>query len=257
MKTHVSEIIQRIDNGIAIICLSRPDRRNAFNQPLREKLAHCLEALGNDASVRGIVITGAGKHFSVGGDIDAFVDAPVSDLRTLLAAAHRSIVAIRNTAKPVVAAVEGYAVGGAAGLALACDAMIVAEGARIGFPFLKLGLAPDWGSLHLLREKIGESATRRLLLRPSLVNSSEAIRLGLADDKVNDREALQAAITLIDEFTRFSSTAWGHTKAMLNHKASSLEDALKDEVRRQEACFISEEFQTALKQFVQRNSGHN
>jgi enoyl-CoA hydratase/carnithine racemase len=245
-----AEVVQRIQDGVAVVVLSRPERRNAFNQPLREQLAQCLETLVGDPAVRGIVITGAGDHFSVGGDVDAFVGAPLSDLHSLLAAAHRCIRAIRLSAKPVVAAVEGYAVGGATGLLLACDGVIVAQGAKIGFPFLRLGLVPDWGSLFLLRAKIGEGATRRLLLRPSIVSSQEAASLGIADGRVDDGGALKGAIAMIDEFTALPGGAWARTKAMLNHGGLSLDDALADEVRQQEECFMSDDFRSALDRFA-------
>jgi 2-(1,2-epoxy-1,2-dihydrophenyl)acetyl-CoA isomerase len=251
-----AEIIQRIEDGIAIVVLSRPECRNAFNQALREQLAQCLETLTIDTAVRGIVITGAGEHFSVGGDVEAFINAPVSDLHALLAAAHRSIRAIRHAAKPVVAAVEGYAVGGATGLILACDAVVVAQGAKIGFPFLRLGLVPDWGSLYLLRAKIGEGAARRLLLRPSMVSSEEATSLGIADSRVGDGAALKAAIDMVNEFTALPSGAWQRTKEMLHRSGSSLEEALADEVRLQEKCFQSDDFREALSRFA-ANSKRN
>lgn len=236
-------------DGVAIITISRPEKRNAFNPPLRENLARAIEHAVADDACRGIVLTGAGPHFSVGGDADAFASMSGDDLRVLLAAAHRCITAVRHTPKPVVAAVEGIAAGGAVGLILACDAVVAARDARIAFPFLKLGLVPDWGCVHFLRRKVGEGAARRLLLQASVLSGEAALAAGVADDMVEPGQALAAALERVRGYLSFPGDAWGATKAMLDAPDTDLPAALDLERRHQDACFHAPAFRQALQAF--------
>lgn len=243
VKSHLAD-------GIAVITISRPEKRNAFNQAVREGLADVIEQMLGDESCQGVVLTGAGPHFSVGGDPDAFESMSASDLHALLAAAHRCVRTIRQARKPVVAAVEGYAAGGAAGLILACDAIVIARDAKIVFPFLKLGLVPDWGCVHFLREKVGNGAARKLLLRPSVLTGEEAVTVGVADEISEPGSALLVALGRVRDYSGFPGQAWGATKAMINTPLLDLEAALSLEQKHQEACFHTPAFRQALATFL-------
>lgn len=243
------------DGDIALITLQRPEKRNAFHQPLREQLAHTLEAVADDAGVKAAVITGAGSHFSVGGDIDGLAQATSADIPAILGAAHRCIRAIRQSGKGFVAAIEGSAAGGAAGLALACDAIVMADDAQLVLPFLKLGLVPDWGCVPLLRARVGEGHARRLLLQPSRIDADQASRLGLADEVCPAGHALARAMTLAHTFADQLQPAWGLTKSMLNTPADSLDDALAQERECQSRCIDSDAFRSALNTLTQARRG--
>ncbi|CAM5404899.1 enoyl-CoA hydratase/isomerase family protein [Eoetvoesiella caeni] len=243
-----------LNDGIEIITISRPEKRNAFNQEIREGLARALERAVSDSSCKGIVLTGEGPHFSVGGDADAFESMSATDLHALLAAAHRCVRSIRQTSKPVVAAVEGYAAGGAAGLILACDAVVAAHNAKIAFPFLRLGLVPDWGCVHFLREKVGDGAARKLLLRPTTLSGEEALRAGVADELSDPGLALSTALDLVRIYVGFPGEAWGRTKTMLNTSSMELETSLSQEREHQAACFLAPEFRQALAGFLDKKA---
>lgn len=243
----MSELVRSVlADGIATLTISRPEKRNAFNQPLREQLALELERLVVDDACRGIVLTGEGPHFSVGGDAGAFQSMTGQDLHTLFDAAHRCIRAIRNTPKPVVAAVEGNAAGGAAGLVLACDAVVAARDARIVFPFLKLGLVPDWGCVHFLHRKVGEVAARRLLLQATITSGEDALATGLLDELTEPGEALAAAVARVKRYVSYPGNAWGATKHLLEAEGPDLDAALAREREQQEICFNDPAFRQAL-----------
>lgn len=235
-----------IADGIATLTISRPEQRNAFNQPLREQLALELERLVSDDACRAIVITGEGPHFSVGGDAGAFKSMTARDLRPLFDAAHRCIRAIRHTPKPVVAAVEGNVAGGAAGLVLACDAVVAARDARIVFPFLKLGLVPDWGCVHFLRRKVGEGDARRLLLKASITAAEGALAIGVFDELAEPGQALTAALERVRAYLSYPGGAWGATKLILEAEGPALDAALAREREQQEICFNDPAFRQAL-----------
>lgn len=239
------------DGDIAIVTLQREQKRNAFHQPLREQLAHTLETVADAADIKAVVITGAGSHFSVGGDIDGLAQATSADIPAILGAAHRCILTIRHSGKGFVAAIEGCAAGGAAGLSLACDAIVMADDARLVLPFLKLGLVPDWGCVPLLRARIGEGHARRLLLQPSSIDAAQASQLGLADLVCPAGDALAQAMTLAQALAAQLQPAWGLTKAMLHAASGSLDDALAQERDHQSRCIDSDAFRSALNAFTQ------
>ncbi|HKU99968.1 MAG TPA: enoyl-CoA hydratase-related protein, partial [Vineibacter sp.] len=153
--------IDRPAASVARIAINRPERRNALNPTLREKLADTVTQLTADPSVRAIVLTGTGGHFCAGGDLDSLSALPKEDVGALLARGHRLLRTIMEAGKPVVAAVEGAAAGGGAGLALAADPVVMGRGARFVLPFFRIGLVPDYGVVHALVRRAGIAATRR------------------------------------------------------------------------------------------------
>lgn len=243
-------VVVDMEDRIAIITLSRPEKHNAFNQCMRVALADALEQLTSDPDVQAIVITGHGKHFSVGGDIAAFAGPGAAGLDAILSAAHRCIRAIRHAGKPVIAAVEGAAAGGATGLLLACDAIVVARNAKLAFSFLKIGLVPDWGCIPLLCAKVGSGAAKMLLLSAAAISGESAVEMGVADELAEPGAALGDARKLAQSWASFPGTAWQRTKAMINAEDEALDRALALESAHQAECFHSEAFRQALKKFL-------
>lgn len=243
-------IVVEVKDRIAIVTLFRPEKHNAFDQSMRIGLADALERLADDANVQAIVITGQGKHFSVGGDIATFAEPATAGLDAILGAAHRCIRAIRGAEKPVIAAVEGAAAGGATGLLLACDAIVVARDAKIAFSFLKIGLVPDWGCIPLLRSKVGAGVAKKLLLNAAAISGESAVEMGVADELVEPGEALGKAGHMARAWASLPGTAWQRTKAMINAEDSALDEALVLEERHQAECFHSKAFKEALQKFL-------
>jgi enoyl-CoA hydratase/carnithine racemase len=239
-----------VEDRIAVVTLFRPEKHNAFDQDLRMALADALEQLAGSPDVLAIVITGHGKHFSVGGDVAAFTEPAAAGPDAILDAAHRSIRAIRLADKPVIAAVEGAAAGGAAGLILACDAIVVARDAKIVFPFLKIGLVPDWGCVPLLRAKVGAGVAKRLLLNAAAISGERAVDIGVADELADSGAALGKATQLARSWVVLPGTAWQRTKAMINAEDAALDKALALEMEHQAECFRSEAFKDALQKFL-------
>ena len=142
--------IDRPAEGIARIGLNRPEKRNALDPELRLALIDGIEAVLEDSSVRAVILAGNGGHFCAGGDIASMEGLDAAAGRARMKSNHRMVRLIADAEKPVVAAIEGYAVGAGAGIALLADTVVIAETGAIGFPFFKVGLIPDYAILHTL-----------------------------------------------------------------------------------------------------------
>ncbi|WP_027482744.1 enoyl-CoA hydratase/isomerase family protein [Deinococcus pimensis] len=197
--------------------LERPEVRNALSAELVSDLHAALLALRDDADTRAVVLSGAGKAFSAGADLRALreLGAASSEANKADSARLAALLELIYTfEKPVVAAVEGAAVAGGAGLASACDLVVAGEGARLGYTEVRLGFVAAIVMVFLLRV-VGEKHARELLLTGRLVSAAEAWRMGLVNEVVPDGGALERALTLADEVARNSATALATTKEML------------------------------------------
>lgn len=238
--------------GIARIALNRPDKRNALDPPLRAALIESLAAKLDDEAVRALVITGAGGHFCAGGDIDSMAGLTPATGRARMKANHRMVRLLAEAEKPVVAALEGYAVGAGAGIALLADSVIVGPGARIGFPFFKLGLIPDYGLLFSLPRRVGAARARQLLLYARTVEADRAVSIGLADELAPDGAVQDRALERACELAAMPPLAFAAAKRQLALWPTGLDDALELEATAQSACFASEEFAEGRAAFRQK-----
>jgi enoyl-CoA hydratase/carnithine racemase len=153
------------DGPVTTITLNRPEKLNAFSGRMREDLLAALREAAATAECRAVVITGAGRGFCAGGDVDAMAvmqrKGSIEGFRRLLDAGAAIVTQIAAMAKPVIAAVNGVAAGAGCNLALACDYRIAAEGAKFGETFVRIGLHPDWGGTWLLPRLVGRSRAWR------------------------------------------------------------------------------------------------
>jgi enoyl-CoA hydratase/carnithine racemase len=234
--------VDRGADGIARVALNRPEKRNALNEELRKGLIETLGTLLDDPAVHGLVLTGDGGHFCAGGDIDSMagLDAPAG--RTRMRLNHRIVRLLADCEKPVVAAVEGYAVGAGAGLALLADTVICADGATIGFPFFRVGLIPDYGLLFTLARRVGDARARQLLLYARMVEAKEAVALGLADELTPLGGAEAVARERAKALAAMPTYAFAAAKRQLWLAPQSLAAALESEALAQAACFTTGDF---------------
>jgi enoyl-CoA hydratase/carnithine racemase len=234
--------IDRGADGIARVALNRPEKRNALNEDLRTALIEALGAILPDPAVHAVVLTGEGGHFCAGGDIDSMsgLDAPAG--RARMKANHRIVRLLAECEKPIVAAVEGFAVGAGAGLALLADTVIAAEGATIGFPFFRVGLIPDYGLLFTLARRVGEARARQCLLYARMIEAKEAVAVGLADELAPRGGAEAQARERAKTLAAMPPYAFAAAKRQLWLAPQSLEAALEAEALAQAACFTTADF---------------
>jgi enoyl-CoA hydratase/carnithine racemase len=193
---------------VAAVTLDRPDALNAISTELAVELAETFEPLATDPGVRAVVLTGAGERaFCVGADLKQRAGFDDHDWFVQREAFRRGFGAVRRCPLPTVAAVAGFALGGGAELALACDLVVAGDDAVFGLPEVRLGLVPAGGGTQLLVRRVGRSAARDLVLTGRRVGAEEARRLGLADRVVPRAEVLAAATALAAEIAGNAPTA--------------------------------------------------
>lgn len=215
--------LERPTAGVALITLDNPDQRNAMSAEMTSSWVAAVDELVADRSLRALVVTGAGSAFCSGGDtswIAGEPDASVDHLRTRMLTFYRSWLSVRRLEVPTIAAVNGAAIGAGLCIALACDLRYAARGARLGAPFVKLGMHPGMAATHLLPEAVGEAHARDLLLTGRIVDADEALRLGLVsqvhepdtflDDVLDTAAQIAANAPIATRLTKLALADGGH-----------------------------------------------
>jgi methylglutaconyl-CoA hydratase len=209
-------LLSSLDAGILSLTLNRPDKRNALNSELIDLLHQALERADLDAEVRVVLIRGAGKDFCAGADLEELLASADRDLAENEAGALRLGTLFRRARelpKPVLAMVHGRALAGGAGLATACDLVIAATGAQLGYPEIQRGFAPAM-VMALLRRQVGEKVALDLVLTGRVMTAEEARAAGLVSRVVPDAELEREALGLAGRLATASATAIGITKRL-------------------------------------------
>ena len=245
-------LLERPEPGIACLALNRPRQKNALDLEIRELLLGYLEEAIEDASVRAIVIYGKGGTFCAGGDITTMKDTSPAAARARMQRGHRFVRRLYACEKPVVAAVEGFAVGAGAGLALLADCIVMGEGATMGFPFFKIGLIPDWGILHTLPRRVGVGRAKQLLLQARMVKAPEALSLGMCDQVVGNDGVLDAALVQARVFAAQPAHAFALVKRQLHLFPTELDLSLETETMGQALSFGTADFEEGRSAFLEK-----
>ncbi|ADV68446.1 enoyl-CoA hydratase/isomerase family protein [Deinococcus maricopensis] len=217
MTADMSPVLVTRRGAVLLLTLNRPDVRNALSADVVSALHAEVRAAEADPDVRAVVLTGAGRAFSAGADLRALqtLGAASSEANKADSQALADLLsALYTSRKPVVAAVEGAAVAGGAGLASACDVVVAGASAKFGYTEVKLGFVAAIVMVFLLRV-VGEKHARELLLTGRLVDAREAWRVGLVNEVVEDGAALTRALEVAEEIASNSATALATTKEML------------------------------------------
>ena len=246
----MSFVLTSVADGIATITLNRPEKLNALTPALCDDLIASLKTAANDASIRVLVITGAGRAFCAGADLTILG----SDGDTLVRAGRDIALLIRSAPQPVIAAVNGAAAGGGANLALACDYTVAADTATIGEVFAKLGLGPDWGGSYFLPRLVGTARALELLWSARMVPAAEAHALGLFS-RVVPADRLETEVrTLALAWATFPALSLRRTKeAIYQSLDATLPEMLDCEVAMQHELFATPEARARLESLATRS----
>lgn len=213
-------LLYEVSDGVATVTLNRPEVLNAFSTPMQRELAAVVLRLADDDAVRAVVLTGAGRAFCAGGDIGEMEGAadptPLASRNKLHRMLTSVLIPLVRLEKPVIAAVNGVAVGAGMNLALAADITVVAEHARFSQAFVKVGLVPDTGGLYLLTRLIGLNRAKELCFTGRMLNAPEALHMGLVNQVVPAPELMPRAQALARELASGATAAIGLTKSLLN-----------------------------------------
>jgi 2-(1,2-epoxy-1,2-dihydrophenyl)acetyl-CoA isomerase len=240
------------DGDLRVITLNRPRQRNAIDLPLRVRLAEVIEAAMDHDRVRVLVLTGAGGAFCSGGDITTMTRLPEREARPRAEAAQRVTRAIWTGGKPVIAAIEGAAMGAGLALALACDRAVAGADARFGTSFSRVGLAGDMGIFATLPGRIGPAAARQMLMFADQVDASEAARIGLVDAVTEPGQALARARDDARRLAAGPPLALAAVKSMLARWPRDPGAVLADEIDHQVALFDTDDFAEGVAAYRER-----
>ena len=246
-------------DGIATITLNRPDRLNALTFEVYAELRDLFATLAQHEPVKVIIITGEGRGFCSGGDVEAIIGQLLSqDLPRLLAFTRMTGALIRNiraVPKPVIAAINGVAAGAGAVIALASDFRIAANTASLAFLFTKVGLAgADMGAAYLLPRVVGFARATELLMLGDRISAEEALRVGLVNAVVTPEALMGEARGLAVRLARGPSFALGMTKTLLNQELDTdFAAAIEAEAQGQAICMRTSDFRDAYEAFKARS----
>ncbi len=254
MNAKAVVLMDRPAPHVARLLINRPDKRNAIDFDVREQLTQRLEEVLNDRTVRALVVGGVGGVFSAGGDLPSMTGLTEIQARERMQHIHVLCRLVASARIPVVSAVESFAAGAVVGLALLGDRMVGGPGTRIMFPFLRLGLVPDWGQVLTLPRRVGIGPARRLLTSGKTVEGEEAHRLGLLDILVPDDQVMDTAVREATELARLPREAFSRLKQRLNEVSGSLAEELDREESDQTVCLLSDEFEEGFAAFSEKRA---
>jgi len=246
------------ETAVGTITLNRPERLNALTFEVYDELRRAFDALSTSPEVRVVVITGSGRGFCSGGDVEDIIGALFErDFRGLLDFTRMTcdlVRAIRTCRKPVLAALNGTVAGAGAVIATACDLRIGAESAKIAYLFTKVGLSgADMGAAWMLPRIVGLAKASELLMTGAFISADEAHRIGLYNRVVPDGELLAAAAEVAGQLAQGPSFAIEITKDALNREAAmDLFGALESEAQIQAALMMHPDFRESFDAFVQK-----
>ena len=217
-----------IEGAVATIRLDRPPA-NALARAVSEELSEAARAVAEDAMVRAVVVWGGERIFAAGADIKAMVDFGPAEIAPDVGALERACRDLESVPVPVIAAINGFALGGGCEVAIACDVRIVAEDAQLGLPEIGLGIIPGAGGTQRLPRLIGLGRARDLILSGRLVPAAEALQIGLVDRVVPAAEVLTTALVEARRFASGPTRAYAAAKRALSASGGELQAGLEVE----------------------------
>jgi enoyl-CoA hydratase/carnithine racemase len=238
------------------ITLERPHKLNAINATMLQELSEALDTIERDTDIRCVIIIGEGKiAFSTGADITELQKLTQETAAEFSRKGQKVFTKIETLSKPVIAAINGYALGGGLELALACDFRLASDNAKMGFPEIKLGIIPGWGGNLKLALTIGVAEAKRLIMLGDNVNAEEALKIGLVDKVVSQKELEGEADALAQRLCEFPQAAMKNAKHAMNFLTKSfLESGLKKENDLFALLFSKKEIKAKIKSFLSRRN---
>ena len=249
-----------VDDGVATVTLSRPDRLNALTFEIYRELADTFDEMNAHEEIRSVVLTGEGRAFCSGGDVEDIIgELFARDMQGLVAftrATGRLIANIRKLRRPVIAAVNGTAVGAGAVIALACDVRICSDKAKFGFVFPQVGLCgADMGAAYLLPRVVGLGNASELLFTGDIIGAEHALRIGLANRVVPVEQCVAEATKFARRLASGPAFAHAMTKQMLESEHTmALDAAIEAEAQVQAICMQHPDFRTAFDAWQQKTA---
>jgi len=241
------------DEEIVQITIDRPDKLNAMNLDVMDEFITILDNLEKDSS-KIVIITGSGqKAFSAGADIEYMNTIGPTEAEKYALRGHEVLNKIEKLPKPVIAAINGYALGGGCELALSCDIRFASKNAQLGQPEVTLGICPGWGGTQRLLRLVGPARAKDLIFSGRRIDAEEAFSMGLVNKIFSSESLLTETKTYAKTIAKNSGYAVGISKMLVNRGMdTSLDTGLKLEIYSWSLCFSTKEREERMRLFLQR-----
>ncbi len=253
-ECRLMNISYEVKESIAIITINRPEALNALNLSVLEELEQTIQKADADSSVYVVIITGAGKAFVAGADISQMKDLSAYEAKAFGEFGNRVFAKIEGLSKPVIAAINGYALGGGCELAMSCDIRIAGTKAKFGQPETGLGITPGFGGTQRLPRIVGASKAKELIFTASTIGADEALSIGLVSKVVPDEELMATAMELANKIAKNAQIAVRQSKDAINKGMQcDMATGLAFEAQAFALCFSTEDQKDAMTAFINKS----
>ncbi|QEC56843.1 enoyl-CoA hydratase [Flavisolibacter ginsenosidimutans] len=244
-------LLTSLDNNIFTVTINRPDKLNALNKDVMNDLDKILDEIESNAQIKAVILTGAGqKGFVAGADIGEFVGLSKEEGKALAKKGQDIFFKIENSSKPIIAAVNGFALGGGCELAMACHFRIASENARFGQPEVNLGLIPGYGGTQRLVQLIGKGRALELLMTGNIIDAQAALQYGLVNHVVPQEELLNKTKSILEIILAKAPLAVGKCIAAAN--AAYSDKGYQTELESFGECFATEDMKEGTSAFLEK-----
>lgn len=242
------------DNGLATVTINRPSKLNALNKATIQELHEAFKTLDADAGTKVIIVTGSGeKAFVAGADISEFANFSVEQGAELARNGQEILFDfVQNLATPVIAAVNGFALGGGLELAMSAHFRLASDNAKMGLPEVSLGVIPGYGGTQRLAQLVGKGRAMEMVMTAGMVSAQDALNYGLVNHVTTQEELLPLAQKIAGKIMRNSSVAIGHAIHCINDNYNDGVNGYETEITRFGVCFGTEDFKEGTTAFLEK-----
>lgn len=251
-----STILAEKNSGILRITINRPDKLNALNKDTITELFDVFDKAAHDAAIKVVILTGSGpKSFVAGADIAEFLNLTEEQGADLSRTGHRLFSVIEDFEKPVIAAINGFALGGGLELAMACHIRVASENAKMGLPEVTLGLIPGYGGTQRLPQLVGKGKAMEMIMTADMIDANEAKAYGLVNHVTTAEELIGKCEQIAAKIVQRSPVALRHAIKAVNLHITG-KDGFEGEIEEFGKCFKSEDFVEGTKAFLEKRKAN-
>ncbi len=258
INMNYNNILSSSENGITTITINRPNKLNALNKETIHELHEAFDDANNDKNTKVIIVTGSGeKAFVAGADISEFADFSVENGGKLAAKGQELLFDfVENLSTPVIAAVNGFALGGGLELAMACHFRVASDNAKMGLPEVSLGVIPGYGGTQRLPQLVGKGRALELVMTAGMIDANTALNYGLVNHVTTQEELMPLAGKIASKIMRNSSVAISKAIKAVNANYKDGKDGYKEEIKQFGKCFGTEDFKEGTSAFLEKRKAN-
>ena len=246
-------LLTELEKGTLVITVNRPDKMNALNKDVIEELGKVIDEVYTNEEIKSAIITGSGeKAFVAGADISEFIPLGYAEATALAKKGQNTFDRIENSPKPIIAAVNGFALGGGCELSMACHFRIAATNAKFGQPEVNLGLIPGYGGTQRLTQLIGKGKAMELMMTADMVGADDAKALGLVNHVVTLEELLPKAKEILQKIHMKAPVGISKLIACVNDAAKCNPHGFSNEITRFGECFTTDDMKEGTTAFIEK-----